>query len=214
MGLFSGKKNHASKPGSYQVSWPKESGLGQGPYQFEAEAQDTYLVYTSRRRATEPVPLEDMPVMHSANSLLYEMAAGTPVNELPLVQGPIDINWISASVPVPIAGHMLITDRRVIVWYPPMRGTDGQLLMLHHFDLIPRSDIGVSMPFRWGGGMRVSYPFGTPLMAAQMPLIGITFGVHFSSDGHANRRSMSVQATLMHLEAEVRAGNVSQNSPL
>lgn len=210
MGLFSGKKQ-TTKAGSYRAAWPKESGLGVGPYSLEAEAQDAYLLYTSDRRRREPVPLEDMPVMQAANGLLYEMAAGTPVNELPLIQGPIDINWISASVPVPFPAEMLITDRRVLIWYPSARGRDGQLLILHHFDMIPRTDVRVSMPFNWLGGMRVKYPFGNPPMGGQMPRIGITFGVHFSGDEHANRRSMSVHKTLLHLESEVRSGKVDSD---
>ena len=208
MGLF-GKKESVSKPGSYKAAWPKESGLGVGPYSLEAEAQEEYLLYTSERRRQEAVPVEDMPVMQAANSLLYEMAAGTPVNELPLIQGPIDINWISASVPMPFPAEMLITDRRVLVWWPAARGRDGLLLILHHTDMMPRADTRVSMPFNWRGGMRIKYPFGNPPMGGQMPLIGITFGVHFSRDEHANRRSMSVQKTLLHLESEVRGGRVT-----
>ena len=167
-----------------------------------------------QRRATESVPLEDMPVMHAANSLLYEMAAGTPVNELPLIQGPTDINWISASVPVPFPAEMLITDKRIITWWPTMRGIDGALMIHHHFDMIPRTDTRVAMPFNWAGGMRIQYPFGNPLLGAQMPRIGVTFGVHFANEGHANRRSLSVQATLLHLEEQVRSGNVSLTTPL
>jgi hypothetical protein len=208
MGLFS-KKGQTTKLGPQKVAWPKESGFGVGPYELEAQAQGQYLIYTSQRRATENVPIEDMPVMHAANSLLYEMAAGTPLNELPLIQGPVDINWISAPVPVPFPAEILITDTRVIVWWPNMRGIDGQLMIFHHFDVIPRTEVLASFPFNWGGGIRVRYPFSNPLMAARMPRVGVTIGVHFSNDGHANRRSMSVHATLLHLEAQARAGKAT-----
>ena len=57
--------------------------------------------------------------------------------------------------------------------------------------------------------MRVKYPIGNTPMGGQMPRIGITFGVHFSKDEHANRRSMSVHSTLLHLESEVRSGRVT-----
>jgi len=70
------------------------------------------------------------------------------------------------------------------------------------------------MPFNWVGGMRIPYPLGIPLLGAQMPRMGVTFGVHFSDEGHANRRSLSVQATLLHLEEQVRSGNVSLTTPL
>lgn len=208
MGLFS-KKGKPSSPGSYRTAWPQESGLGVGPYQAEADAQDAYLLYTSARRQAEPVPREDMPVMQAANALLYELSAGTPVNELPLIQGPIDVNWMSGSMPGEFAAEALITDRRVLVWWPSMRGIDGQLVVLHHFDLIPRSEPRVSVPLEWMGGMRIRYPIGNELMGGQLPRVGGTFRVHFSSDGHANRRSMSVQKTLHYLEDQVRAGVVT-----
>jgi hypothetical protein len=208
VGLFS-KKDQTIKPGSFQVAWPKESGLGVGPYSLEAEAQERYLIYTADRRSQESVPVEDMPVMQAANSLLFEMAAGTPVNELPLIQGPIDINWISASVPMPFPAEMLITDRRVLVWWASDRDRDGLLLILHHFEMIPREDVRVSMPFDWSGGIRIKYPIGNTPMGGQMPRIGVTFGVHFSKDEHGNRRSMSVYSTLLHLESEVRSGRVT-----
>lgn len=208
MGLFS-RKGQPSGPGSYKAEWPRESGLGVGPYQQEADSQAQYLIYTSERRATEPVPIEDMSVMQSANSLLYEMSAGTPVNELPLIEGPIDVHWAAASMPGPFAAEALITDRRFIVWWPSMRGIEGQLVILHHFDMIPRSEVRVREPITWKGGMRVRYPFGNPPMGAQMPAVGATFEVHFSADGHANRRSMSVQATLLYLEDQVRRGIVT-----
>lgn len=208
MGLFS-RKGRPSKPGTYKTAWPRESGLGVGPYQLEADRQESYLLYTSARRAEEPVPLEDMPVMQSANSLLYELAAGTPVNELPLIQGPIDVNWMSASMPGEFPAEVLVTDRRVLIWWPPTRGIDGQLVVLHHFDLIPRSDPRVSQPWQWAGGMRILYPIKDQVMGAQMPAVGVTLRVHFSSDGHANRRSMSVHKTLLYLEDQVRSGNVN-----
>ncbi len=65
MGLFS-DKDQTSKPGSFQVAWPKESGLGVGSYSLEAEAQERYLIYTADRRSQESVPVEDMPVMQAA----------------------------------------------------------------------------------------------------------------------------------------------------
>jgi hypothetical protein len=208
MGLFS-KKNQASKAGPYEVAWPSESGLGINTYSIEAEARDQYLIYTTERRKRENVPLEDMPAMQAANSLLYEMSAGTPVNEMPLIQGPIDINWISASVSVPFPAEMLITDRRVLMWWSPASGREGQLLILHHFDMIPRTEVRASMPFNWSSGIRAKYPLGNPPMTGQMPRIGVTVGVHFSKDAHANRRSMSIQSTLLHLESEVRNGKVT-----
>lgn len=208
MGWLS-RQGRPSKPGSYSTAWPKESGLGTGSYQAEAEAQEAYLLYTSSRRQSEPVPREDMPVMQAANSLLYELAAGTPVNELPLIQGPVDVEWTSASMPGAFAAEALITDRRFLVWWPSLRGVEGQLVVLHHFDMIPRSDRSVSVPLEWAGGMRILYPIGDEIIGGPMSRVGATFRVHFSNDGHANRRSMSVQKTLHYLEEEVLAGGVT-----
>lgn len=211
MGFFS-RKGAPSKPGSYKTLWPEESGLGSGPYQLEADSQKQYLLYTSARRANEPVPMEDMSVMQNANSLLFELAAGTPVNELPLIQGPMDVQWMAASsMPEMFAAEVLITDRRVLVWWPNMRGIDGQLVVLHHFELIPRSDPRFDYPYVWSSGIRIQYPIHRQVMAAQMPKVGVIIKVHFSSDGHANRRSMSVSETLFHLEEQVRGGNVGPN---
>lgn len=205
MGLFN-RKGAPSKAGSYRSLWPHESGLGgaQGPMDDEARRQ--YLIYTPQRRATENVPAEDMAVMTRANTLLYELAAGTPVNEVPLIQGPVDVQWVNPNLGPEFAADLLITDRRVIVWWERMRGMPGQLVILDHLGMVPRPEAIRRNPYMWASGIITGYPVVMPPAASQMAQVMFTLGVHFSADGHANRRSMSVQATLNALEDRLRAG--------
>ena len=117
MGIFS-RKGEPSKPGSYKTDWPQESGLGVGPYSQEAEAQDAYLLYTSERRDSEPVPQIDKPMMQEAERLIMTLAGGDPPNERPLIQGPIDVQWFAPAFTTEFAAQALITDRRFIFWWP------------------------------------------------------------------------------------------------
>jgi len=206
MGLFS-RKSAPSKAGNYQAAWPAESGLGRKPYSDEADAQEDYLIYTPDRRKAENVPAEDMAVMSAANTMLYELAAGAPVNEVPLIQGPVDVQWVNPDVFGPeFAAEMLITDRRVILWWEKMRGLPGSLVIIDHLGMIPRSEKIRLNPYIWVGGILIDYPVRIPPNARQFERAMFTVGVHFSSDGHANRRSMSVQATLNELEDRYRKG--------
>ncbi|MCF8537179.1 MAG: hypothetical protein K9G75_04615 [Candidatus Nanopelagicales bacterium] len=206
MGLFS-RKGAPSKAGSYSTSWPAESGLGRGPYSVEAEQQEAYLIYTPERRARENVPAEDMAVMTRANTLLFEMSAGTPVNEVPLIQGPVDVEWSNPALgDQEFAAQMLITDRRVLLWWEKMRAMSGSLVILDHLSMVPRSETRRLTPYMWTSGIIADYPISTPPQARQFERAMFTVGVHFSNDGHSNRRSRSVQATLNELEDRYRQG--------
>lgn len=209
MGLFSGRQK-PTKPGKYEAAWPRESGLGTRPYPEEKDAREKYLLYTTARRSAEPVPVEDMEVMQAANSLLFELAAGTPPNELPLIQGPMDVNLMNPAGE--FVAEVLITDRRILMWWPTNPVIEGQLVIRHHFDIIPRPEVRASTPMCWLGGMRIEYPIrGHQPRAADLPMNYSTHTPHFSSDGHANRRAMSVSNTLLYLEDQVRSGIVDEH---
>jgi len=203
MGIF-GRKGAPSKAGAYSMAWPQESGLAGGAY--DATAAEAYLIYTSERRAVENVPREDMPAMTQAHSLLYELAAGTPINETPLIQGPIDIKWINPAFGPVVMAVMVLTDRSVLVWWERIRGAGSSLVILHHIDLLPRADTARLNPYVWRGGIVTDYPVTNPPAAAHFETAMLTLGVHFTSDGHANRRSRSVISTMREVEDRVRAG--------
>lgn len=200
MGLFGKRAGAVTKPGRYETAWPKESGLGIRPYVEEAEEQAAYLIYTSQRRAVENVPSEDMKVMDEANSLLYKMAAGTPVNEVPLIQGPIDIQWVGVGDTAAYSANALITDRRFIVWWDRIGSREPGLMVLDHLVMVPRSEVRASLPYCWENVIATDYPVQIPAKTRAYTNALFIIGVHFSSDAHANRRSMSVQATLNELE--------------
>ena len=203
MGLFS-RKGQPSKPGSYKAAWPPESGLGMGPYPLEAEAQEAYLLYTSERRASEPVPAIDRDMMRDSEDLIRKLAGGDPPNEHPLIQGPMDVQWYAPWHSEEYEAQALITDRRLIVWWRTMRGMQGSLMILDHVGMVPREDTSFRNPFQWVGGFRTDFPLQSMPRVSQFQPAAVAMGVHFSSDGHANRRSMSVHKTLLHLEKQVR----------
>lgn len=206
MGLFGNKRGATTKSGSYSTAWPKASGLGVGPYSAEADEQERYLVYTSQRRATEPVPAEDMQVMEAANALLYRMAAGTPVKETPLIQGPIDVRWMGVAGSDAYAANALVTDRRFIVWWERMGGREPGLMVFDHLAMLPRPEVRATMPYLWTTVIATDYPVRTPAATRVYDKAAFVIGVHFSGDPHANRRSMSVQATLNEVERRCALG--------
>lgn len=206
MALF-GNKNKPTKAGSFSMAWPRESGLGKQSYSDEQEAQERYLVYTSQRRKVEPVAAEDMQVMDSAMSLLYRMAGGTPVNEVPLIQGPVDINWV---LPRPTTVHVaqaLVTDRRFIMWWPDESGRRAGLVVLDHLVMRPRMERLARIPFEWDNALVTDFPVQVPADIRAYPSPAVVIGVHFDSDGHSNRRSRSVLATLRELEERRLTGD-------
>ena len=200
MGLFGNRGGGPTKPGKYETAWPKSSGLGVEPYAAEADRREAYLVYTSERRATENVPPEDMKVMEEANTLLYKMAAGTPVNEVPLIQGPIDIRWMASASSEAYAANALVTDRRFLVWWERQGKRQPGLMVLEHLGMLPRPDVRASLPYRWVSVLATDWPVRIPADTRVYSNATFTVGVHLSSDAHANRRSMSVQATLQEVE--------------
>ena len=199
MGIF-GKKPQPTRPGSYKSEWPKESGLGVRSHQEEQDAQERYLIYTSERRRFEPVAAEDMETMDAAMSLLYRMSGGTPVNEVPLIQGPVDIQWFSPGQTSLYVAEALVTDRRFIMWWTAAPGRRSQLVVLDHLFLTPRSEKFASVPYQWNNALVTDYPVQVPAISKGYHNPAVTIGVHFSSDGHSNRRSMSIKATLNEIE--------------
>lgn len=207
MGLFS-RKGRSTKPGTYKAAWPPESGLGLGPYPLEADAQEAYLLYTSQRRAAEPVPEVDRDMMWDAEVLIRTLAGGDPPNERPLIQGPMDVQWFAPSASDEHEAQVLITDRRLIMWWRTMRGISGSLIVLDHVGMVPRADTSFRHPFQWIAGYRTDFPLSSVPRISQVQPVAATIGAHFSSAGHANRRAMSVHKTLLHLEEQVRTTHV------
>jgi len=205
VGIF-GKKSQPTRPGSYKSDWPNESGLGVRSYQEEQDAQERYLIYTSERRKFEPVAAEDMETMDAAMSLLYRMSGGTPLNEVPLIQGPVDIQWVSPGQTTLYVAEALVTDRRFIMWWAAAPGRRSQLVVLDHLLLTPRNEPFASVPYQWHNALVTDYPVQVPATSKSYVSPAVIIGVHFSSDGHSNRRSMSVQATLNELEDRRRSG--------
>jgi len=135
------------------------------------------------------------------------MSAGTPVNEVPLIQGPVDVEWSNPALgDQEFAAQMLITDRRVLLWWERMRAMSGSLVILDHLSMVPRPETRRLTPYMWTSGIIADYPVSTPPQARQFERAMFTVGVHFSNDGHSNRRSRSVQATLNALEDRYRQG--------
>ena len=209
MGLFS-RKGQPSKPGSYKAAWPPESGLGIAPYPLEAEAQEAYLLYTSERRASEPVPAIDREMMRDAEELIRKLTGGDPPNERPLVQGPVDVQWFAPWQSEEFQAQALVTDRRFIVWWSRMRGLEGSLIVLDHVGMVPRTDTSFRYPFQWIAGYRTDFPLASMPRVSRFQPAAATVDVHLSSDGHANRRAMSVHKTLLHLEEQVRTSQLDE----
>jgi hypothetical protein len=210
MGLFS-RKGAPTKPGSYKTAWPRESGLGIGPYPLEADAQEAYLLYTSQRRESEPVPEVDREMMRDAEALICTLAGGDPPNERPLIQGPMDVQWFAPTQSEEYEAQVLITDRRLIVWWRTMRGMQGNLIVLDHVGMVPRADTSFRHPFQWIAGYRTDFPLSSMPRVTQFQPAAATIGAHFSSAGHANRRAMSVHKTLLHLEEKVRTTQLDES---
>jgi hypothetical protein len=205
MGLFS-RKGAPTKPGRYSTSWPRESGLGTRPYLEEREAQEAYLTYTSERRRSENVPAEDMAVMSASNDLLYRLAGGTPVKEVPLIQGPVDIEWFQPFGSDLYSGEALVTDRRVLVWWESMRARPSSIAIFDHVAMIPRPEQTFSAPYGWHSALYAPLPVDLAKGARRLQPAMLRISVHFSSDGHANRRTASVVETLHELERRVASG--------
>lgn len=217
MGLFS-RKGAPTPAGSYKTLWPRESGLGVGPYALEAQQQEEYLVYTTARCAASGVAAEDMDVMQAANTLLYQLAAGTPVDEVPLIQGPVDVQWKLPWTGQEFAAEALITDQRTLIWWdkikgvnpgpvPPPGSSRSALVIFNHISLVPRGDQKALTPYAWIDGFLVGFPVATPPLVRMFTPGLLTIGVHFAQDGHANRRSMSVAETLREVENRTRTGD-------
>ena len=209
MGLFS-RKGAPTKPGSYEAAWPSESGLGIQSYSVEADAREAYLLYTSKRRDYEPVPEVDRDMMWDAEALIRTLAGGDPPNERPLIQGPMDVQWFAPSPSEEYEAQVLVTDRRLIVWWRAMRGLQGSLIVLDHVGMVPRADTSFRYPFQWIAGSRTDFPLSSMPRVSQFQPAAATIGAHFSSAGHANRRAMSVQKTLLHLEDKVRTTRLDE----
>jgi hypothetical protein len=205
MGLF-GNKNQVTRAGTYKSEWPNESGLGTKPYSVEQDDQERYLIYTSERRKNEPVAAEDMKVMDAAMSLLYRMAGGTPVNEVPLIQGQVDVQWVRPSPTTPHVAEALLTDRRFIMWWSAGEGRRATLVVLDHLVMRPMSERSSRLPFEWENALVTDYPVQVPADIRAYANPSVFVSVHFGADGHANRRSRSVVASLEELETRRSAG--------
>ena len=200
VGLFGKKAGAPSKAGSFQTAWPKASGLGVGPYAAEADAQEAYLVYTSERRAAEAVPAEDVAVMSNALAMLNRMADGTPLNEVPLIQGELDVRMYDDAPSDTFCANAMVTDRRLLLWWQGIRGRSDELLIFGHDFMIPRREVNVALPYMWSSAIVTQYPIRSPATVRQYGEVGVYVRVHFGADAHGNRRSMSVQSTLREVE--------------
>jgi hypothetical protein len=67
------------------------------------------------------------------------------VNEVPLIQGPVDIQWMGAPSSEMYAANALVTDRRFIVWWQKMGRRQPGLMVFDHLGMIPRTDVAVSV---------------------------------------------------------------------
>jgi hypothetical protein len=195
------RRNATAKAGSYPTSWPVNSGVAEGERNWE-----DYIVYTAKRRKREVIPPEDAESMSVGMSLLRDMADGAPLNEIPLIQGAIEIAWVGHLDSSPYIAEALVTDRRFIVWWQDVRGRDPGLIIMDHEVMIPRPEVGARHPYMWDNILVTDYPVVMPAFVNPYSNAIFRIGVFFSKDGHANRRSMSVQATLNKVESRIRKG--------
>lgn len=205
MGLF-GRKGAATKAGSYKTAWPKQSGLGIRSYMEEADAQQEYLIYTSERVGREPVPQEDSAVMDRAIALLERLPDRTPAGELSLVTGPVDIEWNGLMQPESFAAQALLTNRRLIIWWESLRGRGSGLIIFRHDEMIPRTEVAARLPYVWQSIESADFSMSLSSQTKTGHNAAVVLGVHFDNDQHANRRSMSVQATLNEIEERRKFG--------
>ena len=196
MGIF-GNKSKPSKAGSYSFQWPVASGLGQGPYGLEAERQQDYLVYTSKRRKSEAIPQEDAVAMASASTLLQQIGIAA---DLLLIAGPVDLRSLDTAQGNEFSAQAAVTDRHTVLWWSNRRGYQDEYLLLPHQNLMPKAEGGFGFHFIWIEGGAGDIPPSPSLRRISSP--GFALTPHFSKDGHGNRRGASVQSTLQHVRGD------------
>jgi hypothetical protein len=196
MGIF-GKKSKPSKAGTYTFQWPAASGLGQGPYGLEAERQEEYLVYTSKRRKSEGVAQEDAATMAAASTLLQQIGIG---DDLLLTAGPVDLRSLDTAPGNEFSAQAAVTDRHTVLWWSNRRGYQDEYLLLPHQNLKPKVEGGFGFHFVWIEGGAGGFPATSNVRRMSSP--GFALSPHFSQDGHGNRRGASVQSTLQHVRGD------------
>jgi len=196
VGIF-GNKAKPSRSGTFHFEWPASSGLGRGPYAEEADRQEAYLVYSSRRRRHEGVMPEDTAAMDAAQSILQRCGIG---DELLLISGPVDLRALNDPPGSEFAGQGAVTDRTTVLWWQGRRGHQDEFVLLPHQNLQPKVDGGYGYHFVWLEGAAGDFPPPTSFRPLRAPGFAIT--PHFSRDGHGNRRGASVQATLRHVRGD------------
>jgi len=198
VGFFSKNNSKPTKSGSYSFAWPAASGLGQKPYSEEAQAQKDYLVYSSTRRVTEGWESEDLVDMNDAVAVFVQMKLKEGFT---VVTGPVDLRALEESPGSEFSGRAAITERSTILWWQGRKGYADQYAILPHQNLQPKIENSFGYHFIWSEGALGDFPMDWTLQR-QGPL-GFAITPHFSSDGHANRRGASIQATLQHVRGDV-----------
>lgn len=191
MGIF-GNKAKPSKAGNYSFAWPQSAGLGPG---FHKE----YLVYTTERRLSEPIPSEDIQSIAASKQVLDQVGLGS---ELLLATGPIDLRALDEPAGSEFAASGVITDRSTVFWWQGRRGYADEYVVLPHQNLQPASPSGFGYHFVWTQGGANDLPPVAPDMLRRIDHPGFAVTPHFSKDGHENRRGASVQATLKFVRGD------------
>ena len=184
--------------GAYTTAWPDSSGLGRGQYSEEAEQQAAYLIYSSSRRRNEGVASEDAASMSAAQSLLQSIGVS---DQLLLIAGPVDLRPLNEPSGSEFAGQVAITDRTCAVWWQGRRGCVDEYVLLPHQNLQSKVTTGLGSDFFWSAGAVGDFPPPSPLRQIYGGH-GLAVRPHLSSDGHANRRGLSVVATLQYVRGD------------
>ena len=211
MGIFGKRAGAPTKQGNFEIAWPQSSGLGVASQHTVASKQTAYLVYTSARRRKEPIPAEDSVVMAQALDLLKVMANGDPLNEVPLIQGELDIQMWDEPWSARFCANAVVTERRLLLWWKGVRGRSDQMIILGHDFMSPRFDekgkrVQGTNPYMWFGAIFTPFPPRMPPIGWQSEEFGVRVEAHLGSDAQANRRSMSVRNTLLEVERRVHRG--------